>query len=429
MIMKKVIFTGMIFMLTLTFLHASGSDAKSSKVRKDSLNYIEITGKLVDNNTDSPVVFASVFISGTSIATVSNIDGEFILKVPKDRTSGKVSFSHLGYQNTEIDVSQLINNKKNVVKLAPVNLTLDEVVIRTIDPEKLILKALEKVSDNYSKTPEMQTAFYRETIKQDKKYVAVSEAVLDIYKAPYKLSFDSDRMKVYKGRKSRDLKKMDTLVVKLQGGPRTSLLLDVVKNPGDLLDPENFKNYSFELSGITSIDNRDAYVIKFDQVGDLNFPLFMGNIYIDVQTTSFVGFDFSISTKGLPSAAEYLVKKKPANLKIEVGNTHYLVKYRKDNDEWYLTYVRSELSFSTKWDKKLFKSNFDVMLEMAVTDRDKTSIEKFPLKETEKLTDIFTDQVGSFEDPNFWGDYNTIKPDESIQVAIQKLDRKLKRRE
>ena len=112
---------------------------------------------------------------------------------------------------------------------------IKEVIIRTSDPTELIQMAMRRIDENYKVSPEMLIAFYRETIKQNRNYVAVSEAVLDVYKAPYNNDFDVDRVKIYKGRKSQDVKKMDTLIFKLQGGPRTSFLLDVVKNPGALL--------------------------------------------------------------------------------------------------------------------------------------------------------------------------------------------------
>jgi hypothetical protein len=45
------------------------------------------------------------------------------------------------------------------------------------------------------------------------------------------------------------------------------------------------------------------------------------------------------------------------------------------------------------------------------------------------MSDIFADQVTYFSDGDFWGEYNYIKPDESIESAISKLNRKLKRRD
>ncbi len=414
-------------MLAIINLFAAGDDKKEkNRLDNDTTNYVEISGKIIDSQSSEPVVFATIFVNGSSVATVSNIDGEFVLKIPKDKTSANISFTHLGYENSILVASTLISGTP-IIKLKSVTLPIDEVVVRSIDPVSLILTALEKVKNNYNNSAEMQTSFYREAVKQNRKYVSVSEAVLDIYKAPYKTTFDSDRLKIYKGRKSRDVKKMDTLLVKLQGGPKTSLMLDLVKHPGDILDKEVFKFYEFKLSGITTIDNRETYVINFDQKENVEYPLYTGNIYIDTETTAFAGMDFQISEKGLQYAPKYFVKKKPANLNIDVESGHYLIRYRKDNDNWYLNYVRSELDFDTKWKRKLFKSQFTIMLEMAVTDRDMSNIEKFSNKESAKSSDIFSDQVAFFEDNNFWGDYNTIKPDESIEVAIKKLNKKLKR--
>lgn len=425
--MKRIIITNLIIFLSVLSAIAA-NNRKGETIRKDTTNFIEISGKIVDSETQKPIVFATVFVTGTSVATVTNTDGEFIIKVPVSKQSGSVSITHLGYENKSIPVPQLLNNQGEIM-LKTVTMPIDEVVVRSIDPVGLLLTALEKVHENYSINPEMQTSFYRETIKQNKKYVSVSEAVMDIYKAPYKSTFDFDRMKIYKGRKSHDVKKMDTIIVKLQGGPRTSLLLDVVKNPGDILDRESFQYYNFELDGITTIDNRETYVIKFDQKDGIKYPLYKGNIYIDTQSNAFAGLDFSLSDKGLPYASKFLVKKKPSDMKIDVMSGHYLVRYRKDNDNWYLNYVRSELNFDSKWKKKLFKTDIHIMLEMAVTDRDQQNIQKFTGKEIAKLNDIFVDQVSSFEDDNFWGDYNTIKPDESIEIAIEKLNKKLKRRQ
>jgi hypothetical protein len=42
------------------------------------------------------------------------------------------------------------------------------------------------------------------------------------------------------------------------------------------------------------------------------------------------------------------------------------------------------------------------------------------------MTDVFADKVDFYKDENFWGEYNYIKPDESIESVIKKLNRKLK---
>jgi hypothetical protein len=69
------------------------------------------------------------------------------------------------------------------------------------------------------------------------------------------------------------------------------------------------------------------------------------------------------------------------------------------------------------------------MAEMAVTDVDTSNVNKYRFSESTKMTDIFSDQVSAFYDENYWGDYNYIKPDENIQVAIERLSGKLRRRQ
>ena len=63
------------------------------------------------------------------------------------------------------------------------------------------------------------TGFYRETIRKNRSYISIGEAVVEIFKAPYQNDLRYDAVRIYKGRKSNDVEKMDTVLFKLQGGP------------------------------------------------------------------------------------------------------------------------------------------------------------------------------------------------------------------
>jgi CarboxypepD_reg-like domain len=413
-------------MMMLSAGPALGANAARERSVRDT-TYRVYQGKVIDALTKKPVVFANVYLLNSSIGTVSNSDGEFILKIPSSESDKSIGVSYIGYHNTELKLSEL-DPEDNVIKLEPTSVQIKEVIIRTSDPTELLQMAMRRINENYKVSPEMLIAFYRETIKQNHNYVAVSEAVLDVYKAPYNNDFDVDRVKIYKGRKSQDVKKMDTLIFKLQGGPRTSFLLDVVKNPGALLSPDFIDFYTFSFGGFVSIDGRDNYVIEFDQKDNVNYPLYKGKLYLDTKNLAFSRLDFELSDKGIDLADNELVRKKPIDLKVNVTGAHYLINYRVLDDQWYLNHVRSELSFECKWKKKLFKSTYVTALEMAVTDREDENVDKFKYKESTKMSDVFADQVSYFSDGDFWGEYNYIKPDESIESAISKLNRKLNRR-
>ena len=417
----------LILMIMLMSLPAKGSYTAGEKANKDT-TYKVYKGKVVDALTKKPVVFANVYLVNSSIGTVTNSDGEFILKVPVGEQNPIVGFSYIGYNNVEIKLAEL-SADDNIIKLDPSSVPIKEVVIRTSDPTELLHMAMRRIDENYKVAPEMLIAFYRETIKQNRNYVAVSEAVLDVYKAPYNNDFEIDRVKIYKGRKSQDVKKMDTLIFKLQGGPRTSFLLDVVKNPGALLGVDFIDYYQFGFAGFVTIDGRDNYVIEFDQKDNVNYPLYKGRIYLDTKNLAFSRLDFELSEKGIDLADNELVRKKPVDLKVNVLGAHYMINYRVLDDKWYLNHVRSELIFDCKWVKKVFKSTYITALEMAVTDRDNEVVDKFKFKESAKMSDVFADQVNYFTDGDFWGEYNYIKPDESIESAISKLNRKLKRKD
>jgi hypothetical protein len=414
----------MLMVICLSSIQAKGSDRNHERSAQDS-SFRVFTGKVIDNTTRKPVVFANVYLIESSIGTVTNAEGEFILKVPFSEMSRKVGISNLGYKNQVVQLSDL-QGKENTIRLELTATTLEQVVIRTEDPVELLKMAFRRIGENYTSDPEMQVGFYRETVKQNRSYVAVAEAVLDVYKSPYTSLMDYDRVRIFKGRKSEDLKKMDTLMFKLQGGPRTSFLLDVVKNPGEILSEEYFDKYIFKFSGYASIDGRDNYVIEFDQRADIDLALYKGTVYLDTKNMAISRLDFSFSEKALEIADHELVRKKPMDLKIDVLGADYSINYRMLDDKWYLNHVRSELIFKCDWKKKRFDATYTTVLEMAVTDRNTANINKAKYKDQTKMTDIFADKVNAYKDENFWGEYNYIKPDESIESIIHKLNKKLK---
>lgn len=397
------------------------------RFQNDTMNIKTYTGKVTDKNTGEPVVFASIYITGTRIGTVTNSDGEFIVKVPDRYSDRQLGITHLGYTAVVIDL-QSLKSTGNIIEMVSAPYEIAEVTIRKIDPRELVRTAIGKIPENYSNQPVMMTAFYRETIKQNRSYVAIAEAVLDAYKSSYTNATEADRIKVFKGRKSQDVKKMDTVLFKFQGGPYTSFLLDLVKNPGDLLSEDALDFYNYKMGGTVNVLNNQAYVIEFDQRENIDFPLYKGKIYLDVSNLAIAGIEFAISPRMIERVSEYLIRKKPVGMTVDVESGNYLVNYRKIDGVWYLNYVRTELVFRVKWKKELFRSTYTTMSELAVTDIMLENVEKYKFRESAKFTDIFVEQVSDFEDPAFWGDYNIIKPDESIQAAIDKLSKKLKRR-
>lgn len=395
--------------------------------QEDTVQYIRIEGNVVDSKTGKPVIYTDIMISGTNTGTVANADGEFTLKVPVIEGADSVTFSSIGYLNKTFSIEQL-KPDGNLIQLTPVTVDLAEIYIRPGDARELLLSALNNIRFNYRSEPYMATAFYREIIQRKRKYVAVSEAVLDAYKSSYTKPFDKDRIKILKARKSSDFQKKDTLALKLRGGPYLMFLLDFVKTPGELLQRDVLQYYEYKISGQVIIDNRLAYVISFVQLPEVDVPLYEGKFYIEAGTLTFLGAEFRINDERINKASQYMVKQKPPGVEVDIKKAAYNVNYRYFAGKWYLAYVHTNLELFMRWKKKHFRSKYSLVAEMAITDMDTVNVTKYKSQNTVKPSDVLIEQVGNFEDPDFWGDYNIIHPEEPIQSAIVRMGRKLRRK-
>lgn len=398
---------------------------KKDKQDIDLTTFNVYKGKLKDANSNDPLVFATIAVEGENTATISNIEGEFILKINKKSKAKNIIITHLGYENLSYKISNL-SPDKNVIKLEPAVLTLGEVTVYPDSPEVLIRMLLDKVSENYGNKAYNMTGFYRESIKKRNRYVALSEAVVNIYKSSY-TGLSNDQVQIYKGRKGTDIRRLDTLLFKLQGGPATTMLLDVIKNPTVILDKDLIEYYDFAIINMIKIGSRLNYVIEFNQKEGLDFPLYNGKYYVDIENLALTAADFSLNINNPVLASRLFLRKKPIGAKVTPTNAHYTVKYRQQDGEWFFNYAKGEVEFKVNWDKRLFNTNFTIMSELAITDRKDENIERFKNKNRFKRREILSEKIDAFADENYWGEYNLIEPDQAIEVAIRRIKRLLKK--
>ncbi len=397
------------------------------KNKNDQQTFTSIKGKVVDKETLNALVFASVTLKESNVATITNIDGEFLIKIPENESAKSLEITYLGYKNKVIPLSEMKNNGyKNIITLEPAPIPIKEIIIKPIMPEQIMEKAISSISKNYPAIPNLMTAFYRETIRKNRTYVSIGEAVVEIFKAPYSNDLRYDGVRIYKGRKSTDVEKVDTVLFKLQGGPTTSLELDMAKNPEAILTMDAMKYYDYKLSGVVEIDNKPHFVIDFIQKPGVEIPLFMGKFYIETTSYAISSAEFGFNLSNKEEAASLFIKKKPLGMQVTPELASYMVKYREQNGKYYFAYSRAEVKFRVNWKRKLFRTNYTTMSEIAVTDRTDQEVIKFAGKDKIKYSDVFSDKVSAFTDTEYWGEYNVIEPDQSIESAIRRLARKLK---
>lgn len=401
--------------------------ASSFFQNEQDITYNQYKGEVVDSKTKKPLVFATISLDGTNISTISNTEGEFSLKIPKNITNGNVLISFLGYSTKLIAVAQL-KKEKNIILLEVSVTELSEVDISIPrNARELVEQTLAKKGENYFDDPTLMTAFYRETIKKRRKNVSLSEAVVNIYKAPY-TSSRKDALQLYKVRKSTDYSKLDTLALKLQGGPFNTLFADIMKYPEYIFSTEAISDYAFTYDHSTRINDKLIYVIDFKQKSHITELLYMGKLYIDAENKILTSAVYSLNITSKEKAARLFVRRKPKNAKVYPTEMAYRVNYREKNGRWYYGYSNVLLEFKINWDDKLFNSVYTLTAEMAVTDWEKNITGDIPkYKDRLKSSIIISDEAIGFSDPDFWGEYNIIEPEKSIESAIKKIQRQLRR--
>lgn len=392
----------------------------------DTLNYHQYKGSIVDNLSRKPLIFATIALNGTNIATISNSEGQFLLKVPKNLTNAQITITHLGYQSKQINLSDLKKDKNEIsLILSPVK--LNEVTVFPTDPEILMRDVMNRRNLNYYKDPMLMTAFYRETIKKRRTYVSLSEAVVEILKQPV-IAPKMDFAHLYKARKNTDYNKLDTVAFKLQGGPITNLMLDIMKNPDLIFTEDMFGNYNFSIDEVTKIGNHYMYVVGFKQKPHIKLPLYYGSLYIDTENLALTSAVFNLNVENKEAASELFIRKKPGGSKVYPLSASYHVNYREINGKWYYGYSRGDLTFKIIWKKRLFNKVYDSSIEMLVTDWEKISDNPIRQSERIKPTIIMADEVSGFADHDFWGEYNVIEPEKPIESAIKKIQKSLERK-
>jgi hypothetical protein len=425
---KKIpLIAAILLLLFFGVTHSVSAALLFQDVQEQENSFKQYQGKIVDSETNNPLVFATLSIENTNISTVSNTEGYFSLKVPEEITGGQVSISFLGYKTRTIPLIQL-KEEKNEIALQVSFTELSEVSLAAPkDAKALVKETLLRKGDNYFEDPTLMTAFYRETIKKRRKNVSLSEAVVNIYKSPYN-SDRRDALQLYKARKSTDYDKLDTLAIKLQGGPFNTLFVDMIKYPQYIFTEETFDDYDFSFENSTKVNDKLIFVINFNQKEFITEPLYQGKLYIDPDKKILTSAIYSLNITDRDKASKMFVRKKPAHANVWPTDIAYRVDYREKNGKWYYGYSNVLLEFKINWDDRLFNSVYSMTCEMAITDWEKNTTGESPkYKDRIKSSIILEDEAIGFSDPDFWGEYNIIEPEKSIESAIKKIQRQLRR--
>ncbi|TKC10560.1 carboxypeptidase-like regulatory domain-containing protein [Pedobacter polaris] len=162
-----------------------------------------LQGRVIDEITGKGIPFVSVGSVGTNNATVSNENGDFILKPPTYPI--KLRASHISYLLVELNLAQ--NPDKLVISLKPATLTLNVVTIDPFQGQRVLKAALELATANAT-TNFYTNAFYRQL-------TTVNNKPTQIYELFYDLKWNTKRVQGWSAQQSRYAELKDGLAFSL----------------------------------------------------------------------------------------------------------------------------------------------------------------------------------------------------------------------
>ena len=390
-------------------------------ITRKEVEPIKLSGIVIEGRGEDPVPYASLGIEGESIGTMTNLDGAFDFIIPWRLREKSVSVRCLGYKPREFSLDELKRDGR--IKLESVTIHLREIEVRPVNIAEVLKNFRMNIDRNYEPTTQLMITFYRETIKRDNQYIGVWEAIMEVLKHPYDSEAD-DRVRFLKGRKSYFHKAFTDVNLKIQGGPWYITSLDIVRNLETFLDPkfENLYHYRFEQPEM--YNGRVAWVIKFSRKEDVEFPCYYGKILIDAESYALVNAEFGLDKKSLKLNGETFIRKEPFGFVTRPEGAEYSVSYRMIDGRWQYYSARSDVVFKVKNKRSNLKTEYRSVSDILVTQQYPfPSRTRFGPDGLFRADDIFADISGTY-DPEFWGNYNVIKPDDDLEKALRKFETK-----
>ena len=388
-----------------------------------------ISGQVLDTYTKEPIEGVLVELEGNSvIRIITNSEGIFNIPLTNQSDSFQLRIGGIGFNQTSYNYSQKDVLEDLIYYLEPREIKLKEVNVEGYrDPQQLIERMLSRRKENEDKISKQALGFFRERIQKRGKNLSLAEAVISIVKRS-NTSDLNDLVFLNQLRKANNYRSIDSVAVKLQGGPFNILYTDLAKYPEIVFDENNLEFYKYTYLGTLDYNEQEVLQVAFEPKNGSKSPNFSGVLYLNRASFDLVRADLDLDVSNRDRASRIFVKKKPEGMDIWPTQMHYQIDYAPKGDRWLLQYGKIDLEFRVNWKSRLFRRTYQIEAEMAITDwleeRSKDLIDE---KARLRPNKVLIESLEGFYDPLFWENYTIIEPDSEIEKVIAKIERQLKR--
>ncbi|MDP1620781.1 MAG: carboxypeptidase-like regulatory domain-containing protein [Bacteroidales bacterium] len=403
-----------------------------------SQQMISLSGIVLDSLTGNGLPFAQISVQHSTVGTVTNDEGYFILDVPVSMKQDTLLVAFMGYGTMKHLVSGSAGNSIRY-SLIPGAMQLAEVEIVALSSEEVIRRVVANIPENYGRDSLILTAFIRSQKFVGGKLSEYTEAIIEDLKTGYNLydrkeektkSRQSNVPLLLKGRVISDTSLVNSIgeLGKSAGCLGCNFIHDFVEfYHNTVLDEKMFRNYSFKMEELIKPEGGKIYRIWFDQKKGVKETLWRGELIIN-------GADFAllkITQKPSYQAFDYYEKKKyrrPYSIRNisgwyqEMPIMEWTTTYAARNGTYYLNTIRIEnwLTFiNPSTNQKLKYAHKNEVVVTGAT-RDPEKLRHF-IGDKSIGMDQRWDQVVGKGDEHFWAGYNYLPIEEKLRDSLKKL--------
>lgn len=285
---------------------------------------------LFDSVTKAPVKSAHVSFNKNR-GLITNDDGYF--ELPDDTTIDTIYLSHISYISRKIPQKHC--SKNDTIFLTQNHIELDEIVLSSVNPKDIVLKAINSIDKNYIRRPHNLIGFFRQSLKEDTKGIEMIEVEFISYLKNNKTSAKIISAKRTENYSKWGLETHGGVVEMIEKG-------DFVRRKSYFLDINQLNDYKFIYEGKINHEGLKVYKISFIPVNQTNLQnIRKGVIYIDSISYAIVEIRYVFDNEKLLElnrASEKNVSvKKPVYVLNDVEN---VIKYQQLPDKtWSLFYL------------------------------------------------------------------------------------------
>ncbi|WP_345108347.1 carboxypeptidase-like regulatory domain-containing protein [Hymenobacter algoricola] len=239
---------------------------------------VQLRGTIIDKDTKEALPFASVSVNKTTIGTTTNVEGEFLLSVPKLPVT--LILSELGHLRDTLRVTS--NAELLRIPLASAVVALPEVKVGSY-PYQLVNHAYEEIEKNYGRKY-FGKAYYRQITRIAKEPTELQEVVWNVKSSNARIEGTTIAQGRYAAVPSLTSFANFSLYTKSYG--LFDANADTAKSLA-LLSPNVVKNYLLELKGVLAgVDSLKGGIaeIAFETRPELTRYRAEGTIWIDIDT-------------------------------------------------------------------------------------------------------------------------------------------------